>query len=83
MKYTIVPNIDTLNKLNTSKYLNHRDYFIINQFGGKSFTKDEFLTKVKNYLIKRNNSNSTVKYIPKQLFNWWIQRNAIFCFDEE
>lgn len=82
MKYTIVPNIDVLKKLNTSNYLNHRDYFIVNKFGGKSFTKKQFIKAVKNYLTKRGNNDTTIEYIPNQLFNWWFNRYAIFSFNE-
>ena len=82
MKYTIVPNIDALKKLNTSNGLNHRDHFIVNKFSGKSFTKKQFIKAVKNYLTKRGNNDTTIEYIPTQLFNWWFKRYAIFNFNE-
>lgn len=82
MKYTIVPNVDVLKKLNTSGYINHRDHFIVNKFGGKSFTKKQFIKAVENYLTKCGNNDTTINYIPTQLFNWWFKRYAIFSFDE-
>ena len=82
MRYTIVPNIDVLKKLNTSGYVNHRDYFIVNRFRGKSFTKKQFIKAVKGYLTKCGNNETTIDYIPTQLFNWWFKRYAIFCFNE-
>lgn len=82
MKYTIVPNIDVLKKLNTSGYINHRDHFIVNRFRGKTFTKNQFIKAVKRYLTKCGNNDTTINYIPTQLFNWWFKRYAIFCFNE-
>jgi hypothetical protein len=83
MKYTIVPSINVLKKLNASNYVNHRDHFIVNKFGGKSFTKKQFIKEVKNYLTKRGNNDTTINYIPSQLFNWWFKRCAIFNYGEE
>jgi hypothetical protein len=83
MKYTIVPSITVLKKLNASGYVNHRDHFIVNKFGGKSFTKKQFIKVVKNYLAKRGNNDATINYIPTQLFNWWFKRSAIFNYGEE
>lgn len=82
MKYTIVPNVDVLKKLNTSGYINHRDHFIVNKFRGKSFTKKQFIKVVKNYLTKCGNNETTIDYVPNQLFNWWFKRYAIFSFNE-
>ena len=82
MRYTIVPNVDVLKKLNTSGYINHRDHFIVNRFRGKSFTKKQFIKVVKDYLTKCGNNETTIEYIPNQLFNWWFKRYAIFCFNE-
>jgi hypothetical protein len=82
MKYTIVPSITVLKKLNTSGYVNHRDHFIVNKFSGKSFTKKQFIKAVKNYLTKRGNNVTTINYIPTQLFNWWLERYAIFSLAE-
>jgi len=81
MKYTIVPNVDVLKKLNTSGYINHRDHFIVNRFRGKSFTKKQFIKVVENYLAKCGNNDTTINYIPTQLFNWWFKRYAIFSFN--
>lgn len=81
MKYTIVPNVDVLKKLNTSGYINHRDHFIVNRFKGKSFTKKQFIKAVEKYLTKCGNNDTTINYIPMQLFNWWFKRYAIFSFN--
>jgi hypothetical protein len=82
MRYTIVPSIDVLKKLNTSNYVNHRDHFIVKKFSGKSFTKKQFIKAVENYLTKRGNNDTTIKYIPTQIFNWWFERYAIFGLNE-
>ena len=81
MRYTIVPNVDVLKKLNTSGYINHRDHFIVNRFRGKSFTKKQFIKAVEKYLTKCGNNDTTINYIPMQLFNWWFKRYAIFSFN--
>lgn len=81
MRYTIVPNVDVLKKLNTSGYINHRDHFIVNRFRGKSFTKKQFIKAVEKYLTKCGNNDTTINYIPMQLFNWWFKRCAIFSFN--
>ena len=81
MRYTIVPNVDVLKKLNTSGYINHRDHFIVNRFRGKSFTKKQFIKAVEKYLTKCGNNDTTINYIPIQLFNWWFKRYAIFSFN--
>lgn len=81
MRYTIVPSVDVLKKLNTSGYINHRDHFIVNRFRGKSFTKKQFIKAVEKYLTKCGNNDTTINYIPMQLFNWWHKRYAIFSFN--
>ena len=82
MKYTIIPSITVLKKLNASGYINHRDHFIVKKFSGKSFTKKQFLKTVEKYLTKRGNNDTTINYIPTQVFNWWFKRYAIFSFNE-
>lgn len=82
MRYTIIPSTTVLKRLNASGYINHRDHFIVNKFRGKSFTKKQFIKVVKAYLTKCGNNETTINYIPTQLFNWWFKRDAIFCFNE-
>ena len=73
--YTVTSNIEVLNSVNRSfnSYVSKRDRFLVENFGGKIFTKETYM-KVMKKKFKEQAAN--------RVWNWWYKRGVIIKMKE-
>lgn len=68
--YTITPNIEVLKAVNKSfgSYVSRRDRFLVENFGGKVFTKEMYMKVMKKEFKDQAAS---------RVWSWWHKRGVI------